>query len=71
MKTNEYLAIAVGLAAGYFLIRWMNKNAAPAASGSGNAAAPTRPAYWQDSFGQPLPGWGQGTTLDNIWNGKW
>ena len=72
MKTNEYLAIAVGLAAGYFLISWMSKRSAPAARAPVGSRRPNlNMQTLQDSSGQTLPGWGQGTTLDDIWNGKW
>lgn len=57
MKTSDYVAIAIGLAAGYFLISYLRKldSAQPAAAANQQPAA--------------MPDWAaRDKTLSDIWN---
>lgn len=60
MKTPEYVAIAIGLAAGYLLIQYLGKK---------NSAQPAAAANKRPS---DMPDWAAGDkTLSDIWSGNW
>lgn len=60
MKTSDYVAIAIGLAAGYFLIQYLGKK---------NSTQPAAAANQQPAA---MPDWAaRDKTLSDIWSGNW
>ena len=61
MTRNDYLAIAAGLVAGYFLVKWMARKSAA-------NQAPAAPAAPSGPGSGTVPAWAEGdATLTDIW----